>query len=103
MSTLASKCLKARPATVAKASDACLLFIELEQSMVVIDALIVAFDDKVPKTVIAALDVVIRAVNEFGAKGVDPKFIIKALPKVYGHSNAGVRERAKDLTVALVR
>lgn len=98
---MAAKCLKARPGTVAKVTEASMLFIELEQQAAVVEATLKALGDKVPKTVIAALDVLYRAICNFGAKIVDPKPILKALPAVFGHSNAGVRDKAKELTIEL--
>jgi hypothetical protein len=99
--TMAVKCLKARPTTVTKVSDACMGFIELEQSPSVMEPLLKALGDKVPKAVLAALDIIVRAVSEFGTKVVDPKPLIKVLPSLFGHSNAGVRDKVKELCVVL--
>ncbi len=60
---LASKCLKGKPATVAKAGEACMQLIELEQQAAVIEAVLKAFGDKVPKVVLAAVDIVLQAVR----------------------------------------
>lgn len=60
---LASKCLKGKPATVAKTGEACMLLIELEQQAVVIEAVLKAFGDKVPKVVLAAVDIIAQAVR----------------------------------------
>lgn len=60
---IAAKSLKGRPATLAKAADACLLFVELEQSGAVVEAMQKAFSDKVPKVVVAALDILVKAVR----------------------------------------
>lgn len=98
---LASKCLKGKPATVAKAGEACMLLIELEQQAAVIEAVLKAFGDKVPKVVLAAVDIVLQAVSSFGAKAVDPKPIMKALPSLFGHTQAGVRDKAKETSVEL--
>lgn len=100
-SAIASKCLKARPATAGKAADACLLLAELGQAGEMVEAVMRAFGDKVPKVAAAAVDVVARAVGDFGAKVVDPKPVLKALPPLFAHPNAGVRDKAKELTVAL--
>ena len=62
-SVLASKCLKGKPATVAKTGEACMLLIELEQQAVVVEAVLKAFADKVPKVVLAAVDIVAQAVR----------------------------------------
>lgn len=63
---LASKCLKGKPATVGKAGEACMLLIELEQQAAVIEAVLKAFGDKVPKVVLAAVDIVLQAVRWVG-------------------------------------
>ena len=78
-----------------------MLFIELEQQAVLVECTLKALSDKVPKVVLAALEVLLRAVSAFGAKIVDPKPIFKSLPAVFTHSNAAVRDKAKDLTVEL--
>lgn len=98
---LASKCLKGKPATVAKTGEACMLLIELEQQAVVIEAVLKAFGDKVPKVVLAAVDIIAQAVSSFGAKTLDPKPIMKALPTLFSHTQAGVRDKAKEVSVEL--
>ena len=167
-SAIASKCLKARPGTVAKASEACMLLAELEAAAAVVEGVTKALTDKVPKVVVAALDILARVVGcarragcgegkegergsglsplpgrleytitgllsrergsgrgvrpssearspprrrppptrpcprrAFGTKVVDAKSVVKALPPAFGHSNAGVRDAAKGVCVAL--
>lgn len=62
-SAIAAKVLKARPATVAKAADACQLLVELECQSEVVEGLTKAFGDKVPKVPTAALDILKQAVG----------------------------------------
>ena len=62
-SVLASKCLKGKPATVGRAGEACLLLIELEQQEAVLESVLKAFADKVPKVVLAAVDITLQAVR----------------------------------------
>jgi len=102
-STITAKCLKSRPATLSKATKACLLFIELEQQEAVIENACKGFSDKVPKAAVAALDIVFQAISQFGCgqHTIDPKPVIKSLPPIFAHSNVGVREKAKDITVAI--
>lgn len=76
-------------------------FIELEQSTVVVEALLKSLNDKVPKVVLAALEVLFQAVSDFGIPTVDPKPLFKSLPCVFGHSNASIRDKAKEISVAL--
>jgi hypothetical protein len=67
-SQIATKVLKARPATVGKATEACMLLIELEQQAAVLEGLMKAFADKVPKVVVAALEIIHKAIRcVFGA------------------------------------
>jgi hypothetical protein len=78
------------------------LFIELEEQASVIESILKALSDKVPKVVVAALEILFKAVSEFGApKVIDPKPLLKSLPAVFGHSNAGVRDKSKELTIEL--
>lgn len=60
---LASKCLKGKPATVGRATEACMLLIELEQQAAVVEPLLKAFTDKVPKVVLAAVDIILQAIR----------------------------------------
>jgi len=55
--------LKGKPGTVAKTGEACMLLIELEQQAPVMEAVMKAFGDKVPKVVLAAVDIVLQAVR----------------------------------------
>ena len=171
-SVLASKCLKGKPATVGRAGEACLLLIELEQQEAVLESVLKAFADKVPKVVLAAVDIVLQAVrcvsgcieghpaaaataaaaragplfrcgatcvwkgcghvrqagawhavttvlhpdpdmppsaaaaaaacSSFGARGaLDAKPLFKALPALFTHTQAGVRDKAKETAVEL--
>lgn len=93
--------LKARPFTVAKAAEACYLLIELEQQETVVESMLKAAGDKVPKVAAAALDIVKNAVALFGARVVDAKLVIKGLPAVFGSANAGIRDKAKEISVEL--
>lgn len=68
---LASKCLKGKPATVARTGEACLLFVELEQQAVVVEAVLKAFSDKVPKVVLAAVDIILQVVRCAGCWRAD--------------------------------
>lgn len=97
---LAGKCLKGKPATVAKTGEACMLLIELEQEAAVVEAVLKAFGDKVPKVVLAAVDIILQAVSLFG-RAVDPKPLMKALPALFSHTQAGVRDKVKEISVQL--
>lgn len=99
-SIMATKCLKARPGTLAKAKENFMLMIELEQQEFVTEALLKVLGDKVPKTVAAALDVLKQAINDFGT-AIDVKPVIKTIPQLFVHSNANIRDNTKSLTISL--
>ena len=98
---ITSKVLKARPFTVTKATEACMLLVELEQQEAVVESMLKAAGDKVPKVAQAALEVVRSAVVLFGARVVDAKAVIRGLPAAFGSANAGVRDKAKEISVEL--
>ncbi|KAL3133794.1 hypothetical protein ABBQ32_008271 [Trebouxia sp. C0010 RCD-2024] len=100
-STLASKVLKQRPGTVQRAKDVYIAFCELEQADTVVESVIKAFADKVPKVVVAAVDVVTTALSLFGVKVVSPQPLLKALPKLFEAKQEPVRDGAKNLTAEL--
>ena len=101
-STLASKALKGRPATVARASDACLLLVEHGSGDAVTAALASAFKDKVPKVPAAALGVLSAAVSAYGAPAlVDLAGLFSALPPLFEARAGPVRDAAKKLAADL--
>lgn len=51
----------------------------------------------------AALAGLTNIYHNFGCKIVDPKPVLKALPKVFGHADKNVRAEAQNLTVELYR
>ncbi|KAL2814842.1 armadillo-type protein [Aspergillus cavernicola] len=92
-----------RPAAKASALEALLLCVELDKSGPVIDEIIPVLSHKVPKVVAAALTGLTAIYHNFGCKIVDPKVVLKALPKVFGHADKNVRAEAQNLTVELYR
>ena len=58
---------------------------------------------KVPKVIAAGLAGLTNIYHNFGCKIVDPKAVLKALPKVFGHADKNVRAEAQNLTVELYR
>lgn len=92
-----------RPAAKASALEALLLCIELDKSQPVIEEILPILSHKVPKVVTAALNALTAIYHNFGCKIVDPKPVLKALPKVFGHADKNVRSEATNLTVELYR
>lgn len=92
-----------RPAAKASALEALLLCIELEKAEPVIEDLLPALSHKQPKIIAATLAALTAIYHNYGCKIVDPKPVLKALPKVFGHADKNVRSEAQNLTVELYR
>ena len=58
---------------------------------------------KVPKVIAAGISALKAIYHNFGCKIVDPKPVLKALPKAFGHADKNVRAEAQGLTVELYR
>ncbi|KAL4912548.1 armadillo-type protein [Aspergillus aurantiobrunneus] len=92
-----------RPAAKASALEALLLCVELDKPDPVIEEIIPVLSHKVPKVIAAGLAGLTAIYHNFGCKVVDPKPVLKALPKVFGHADKNVRAEAQNLTVELYR
>ncbi|KAL2869858.1 putative spindle pole body component [Aspergillus lucknowensis] len=92
-----------RPAAKASAIEALLLCVELEKPDPVIEEILPVLSHKVPKVIAATLVGLTAIFHNFGCKIVDPKPVLKALPKVFGHADKNVRAEAQNLTVELYR
>lgn len=92
-----------RPAAKANAYEAILLYIEVDKPDSVIEELLPALSHKQPKVTAATLNALTQIYHEFGIKVVDPKAVLKVLPKVYGHADKNVRAEGQNLTVELYR
>ncbi|KAG9829508.1 ARM repeat-containing protein, partial [Aureobasidium melanogenum] len=100
---IVEKGVTGRPAAKAAAIEALLLYIELDVADPVIEELIPLLSAKTPKVIVAALQSLTAIYHAYGCKTVEPKPIIKLLPKVYGHADKNVRAEAQNLTVELYR
>lgn len=104
VSAIAEKGLpSARPAAKANSLEALLLLIELDASGPVIEDLIPILSAKQPKSIAAGLTAITAIYHNYGCKIVDPKPVLKILPKVFGHADKNVRAEAQNLTVELYR
>lgn len=92
-----------RPAAKAAALEALLLYIEADKPDAVIDELIPALSHKQPKVAAATLNAITQIYHNFGVRVVEPKVVLKALPKVYAHADKNVRAEGQALTVELYR
>ena len=101
---MVEKCLSStRAATKQSALEALLLYIELDSAGPVVEDVLPGLANKVPKNVAATLNALTAIVHNYGCKIVDPKPILKGLPKVFGAADKNVRAEATNLTVELYR
>lgn len=80
-----------------------MLYIETDRPDPVIDELLPILSHKQPKVIAATLDALTQIYHAYGCKTVEPKPVLKALPKVYGHADKNVRAKAQELTVEFYR
>ncbi|KAE8379990.1 armadillo-type protein [Aspergillus bertholletiae] len=92
-----------RPAAKTNAQEALLLLVELDKADPVIEEMLPGLSHKVPKVIAATLTGFRTIYHNFGCKIVDPKPVLKALPKVFGHADKNVRAEAQSLTVEMYR
>ncbi|UKZ95865.1 uncharacterized protein TrAFT101_010677 [Trichoderma asperellum] len=104
ISPMVEKCLSStRPAIKQNSLEALLLYIELDVAAPVIEEVLPGLGNKVPKNVAATLNALTQIVHNYGCKIVDPKPILKALPKAFGAADKNVRAEATGLAVELYR
>lgn len=80
-----------------------MLYIEMDKADPVIEELVPILSHKQPKVIAATLDALTHIYHAYGCKTIDPKPVLKALPKVYGHADKNVRAKAQELTVEFYR
>ncbi|KAF4987680.1 hypothetical protein FDECE_15342, partial [Fusarium decemcellulare] len=101
---MVEKCLSStRAATKQGAIEALLLYIELDVAGPVIEDMLPGLGNKVPKNVAATLHALTQIFHNYGCKVVDPKPVLKALPKAFGAADKNIRAEATNLTVELYR
>lgn len=92
-----------RAATKASATEALLLLVELDTPAPVIEQLLPFLAHKLPKLIAATLVALTSIYSAFGARTVDPKPVLKQLPKLFGHSDKNVRAESTKLTIELYK
>ena len=87
-----------------RATETCMLLLELECGDAVVDALLKGSAHKVPKLALACVEAMRVSVKEFGVPVVvPPKPMLKGIAPLFDSKDAKVRGAAKDLTVELTR
>ncbi len=92
-----------RAATKASSLEALLLYVELDVAAPVIEEMMPSLAAKQPKVIAACLAAFTAIYHAYGCKIVDPKPVLKALPKAFGHADKNVRAEATKLAVEFYR
>lgn len=92
-----------KAATRAKAVDICLMLVEIGCGEATVTELQTGLQSKQPKVVAATIACLCRILHDFGPKPVPLKSIVKALPPLFDHGDASVRDEAKALAVEMAR
>ena len=100
---IVEKGLTGRPAAKQTALEALLFVIELDKPEPVVEELIPYLSNKQPKLIVAVLSTLTTIFHAYGCKVVEPKPVVKQLPKIYGHADKNVRAEGQNLTVELYR
>ena len=100
---IVEKGLTGRPVAKQAALESLLLLIELDKSDPVLEELLPLLSHKLPKIITATLGALKEIYHAYGCKTVEPKPVLKLLPKIYGHADKNVRAEAQALTVELYR
>jgi hypothetical protein len=104
IATIAEKGLPStRPAAKQAALEALLLYVETDKPDPVIEELLPMLSHKQPKVIAATLDALTQIYHAYGCKTIEPKQVLKLLPKAYGHADKNVRAKAQELTVEFYR
>lgn len=83
--------------------EALMLYVEIDRAEPVIEGLLPTLASKQPKVVAANLAALTALYHAYGVKIIDPKPVLKALPKVFGHADKNVRAEASNVVVELYR
>lgn len=100
---LISKCLNARAKTKDKAIEIIMMYIEAEKQELVQEELIKGLENKQPKIVQSCVEILRRAINEFGSKIMPIKPVIKFVPKLLEDRDKTVRDETKLLAIEMYR
>ena len=103
VSGIVEKGLTGRPAAKQAAQESLLFLIELDKADPMVEELLPYLSNKQPKLIVAALSALTGVYHAYGCKTVEPKPVIKQLPKIYGHADKNVRAEGQNLTVELYR
>ncbi|KAK9461905.1 armadillo-type protein [Lipomyces oligophaga] len=90
-----------RAGTKQKTIEALMYFIELDTPDPVIEELLPILNNKLPKLVTGTVLALKEIIKAFGTRTVNPKSLVKAMPKLFAHSDKNVRAETSSLAVIL--
>ncbi|KAI9254442.1 armadillo-type protein [Phascolomyces articulosus] len=101
---IVEKCLGAtKVGTKQKATNILLLYAEIDVADPVVELVVPGINAKQPKLVTQTVIVLKEFVKQYGIKTVNPKPLLKIIPKLFGHTDKNVRAETSALTVELYR
>ena len=103
MPGLVAKCLNGKARARDKAIEIIMMYIEAEKLEIAQEELIKGLENKQPKIVQACVEILRRAIADFGSKTVPIKPIIKFVPKLLEDRDKSVRDEAKLLVVEMYK
>ncbi|KAI5101926.1 cytoskeleton-associated protein 5 [Silurus meridionalis] len=83
--------------------DICLMYVEIEKGDAVQEEILKGLDNKNPKIALACVEVLRRALSDFGAKIITLKPVVKVLPKLFESREKAIRDEAKLLAIEVYR
>jgi protein STU2 len=92
-----------RAAAKQNALEALMLYVEVDKADPVIEEILPFLSHKQPKVIAASLAALTQLFHAYGVKIIDPKPVLKAMPKLFGHADKNVRAEASNLIVELYR
>jgi cytoskeleton-associated protein 5 len=95
--------LNSRPAIVNKAKEGLLRLIEHSFSSEVVSATSKAYTHKIPKIALAAVEVTLLSLQQFGTSVIQPKEVVGPLLPLFDAKDAKIRAAAKSVIVELGR
>ncbi|KAG9290927.1 hypothetical protein G9A89_011077 [Geosiphon pyriformis] len=93
----------ARAGTKNKAVELILLYIEVDTPDPVVEDVLIGLNAKQPKLVATTVFALKEIIRLYGAKTVTCKPILKALPKVFNHTDKNVRSEGTNLVIELYK
>ncbi|CAF1056931.1 unnamed protein product [Didymodactylos carnosus] len=102
-SGLIQKCLNARAKTKERAIDILMMYIEIEKQDTIQEELVKGLENKQPKIVQSCLEILRRALTDFGSKTFPIKPFLKPVIPLLDDRDKSVRDESKQLLIEVYK